>query len=48
METMVIIPNDGLYKERQWAEMTLMGNGCNKLQKKPNLSISWQQKSEYI
>lgn len=34
METMVIVPNNGLDKERQWAEMTLMGYGCNKLQKK--------------
>lgn len=36
METMVIIPNNGLNKEREWAEMTLMGYGCNKLQKKIN------------
>lgn len=32
IERVIIVPYNGLYGERKWAKMTLMGYGSNKLQ----------------
>lgn len=36
MKAVIIIPDNGLYNQREWTEMTLMGYGSNKLKQKPN------------
>lgn len=34
MKRVIIIPNNGLYRKREWTQMTLVCYGCNKLQQK--------------
>lgn len=37
MKTVIVVPNNRLYSQREWTEMALMCYGGNKLQKKKNL-----------
>lgn len=49
MKRVIIIPNNGLYHEREWAQMTLVCYGCNKLQQKHiNLVSSMTQYPQMI
>lgn len=39
VETMIIIPDDGLHTQWEWTQMTLMRYGSNKLKNQKKTSI---------